>query len=168
MRKTATLVVALVLAGLAGAIPLCGQKQMAKSPRILSAKTVYFEDLTGADAVANATLAQLKKWGRFQIVREKEKADLVMVLSADPYKGGQLLQASGQTAQVDSTGHIEEDKVPTYLKLAPVRYAYLTVIDPKTGDNLWSDSHVWGGLLTGKNSAGERLMKELEKQVGKK
>jgi hypothetical protein len=39
------------------------------------------------------------------------------------------------------------------------------VIDPKTGNNLWSDSHIWGGLLTGTNSAGERLIKELQKQM---
>jgi len=26
---------------------------------------------------------------------------------------------------------------------------------------------VWGGLLTGRNSVGERLIKKLEKQVGK-
>jgi len=48
-----------------------------------------------------------------------------------------------------------------------VRDAYLTVIDPTTGKSLWSDSHVWGGLLTGKNSAGARLVQKLQKQIGK-
>ena len=43
----------------------------------------------------------------------------------------------------------------------------LTVIDPHTGENLWSDSHVWGGVLTGKNSAGERLVKELQGEMKK-
>jgi len=43
----------------------------------------------------------------------------------------------------------------------------LSVIDAKDGSLAWSDSHVWGGVLTGTNSAGARLVKKLEKQVGK-
>lgn len=144
-----------------------GQKQLAKSPKILSAKTVYFDDRTGVDAVGAAALAQLKKWGRFQLVQDKKLADLILLLSADPYNGGYIIFASGQTGSVDATGHVQEDRVPNYNKQAPVRDAYLTVIDPKTGQNLWSDSHVWGGLLTGANSAGERLVKKLQKQIGK-
>jgi hypothetical protein len=84
-------------------------------------------------------------------------------LSADPYKGGAILLADGRTATVEKTGKVAVDPVPNYNKAAPVRYAYLTVIDPKTGKSLWSDSHQWGGLLTGFNSVGERLVKSLEK-----
>jgi hypothetical protein len=97
----------------------------------------------------------------------QEFADLVLLLSADPYHGGYIIFASGQTGSVDSRGNVQEDRVPNYNKQAPVRDAYLTVIDPKTGRNLWSDSHVWGGLLTGANIVGERLVKKLEKQIGK-
>jgi hypothetical protein len=97
----------------------------------------------------------------------QELGDLVFLLSADPYHGGYIILASGQTGTVDSSGHVQEDRVPNYHKQAPVRDAYLTVINPKTGQNLWSASHVWGGLLTGKNSVGERLIKKLENQVGK-
>jgi glucose dehydrogenase len=43
--------------------------------------------------------------------------------------------------------------------------AYLTVIDAKTGANLWSAKHLWGGLVTGFNNVGERLVKEFEKQA---
>jgi hypothetical protein len=69
------------------------QKQSAKSPKILSAKTVYLDNRTGADAVGTAAVAQLKKWGRFQVVRDKL------------------------------------DLIPNYNRPAPVRDAYLTVID---------------------------------------
>jgi len=48
-----------------------------------------------------------------------------------------------------------------------VRAAYLTAIDPATGENLWSDSHVWGGLLTGFNSVGERLIRQFRKEIEK-
>ena len=146
--------------------PARGQKQLAQSPRILSAKTVYFDNKTGSDAVGKNTLAQLKKWGKFQIVAQREQADLIFLLSGDPYKGGSVTFASGQTGSVEN-GHVTEDAVPNYNKQSPTRYAYLTVIDPKTGDNLWSDKQLWGGLLTGFNSVGGRLIKELESQTKK-
>jgi hypothetical protein len=143
------------------------QKQLAKTPKILSAKTVYLDNQTGVEAVGNAAVAQLRKWGRFQIVHEKQTADLILLLSADPYNGGYIIFASGQTGSVDAHGNIEQDRIPNYNRLAPVRDAYLTVIDPRSGQNLWSDSHVWGGLLTGMNSAGARLVQKLQKQMGK-
>jgi hypothetical protein len=143
------------------------QKQLAKSPKILSANTVYFDNRTGDDAVGTAALAQLKRWGRFQVVRNKQSADLILLLSADPYHGGYIIFASGQTGTVDANGDIQEDVVPNYNRLAPVRDAYLTVIDPTTGKTLWTDSHVWGGLLTGKNSVGTRLVQKVQKQIEK-
>ncbi len=130
------------------------QKQLANSPKILSAKTVFFDNQTGVEAVGTAAVAQLRKWGRFQIVHDKQRADLILLLSADPYNGGYIIFASGQTGTMDKDGHIEQDRIPNYNRLAPVRDAYLTVIDPSTGTNLWTDSLVWGGLLTGKNSVG--------------
>jgi hypothetical protein len=167
MRKPAHLVVVFILANLVAPISAHAQKQEAKSPKILSAKAVYFDNRTGVDAVGAAALAQLRKWGRFQIVEDKKLADLIFLLSADPYNGGYIIFASGQTGTMDANGHIQEDRVPNYNRQAPVRDAYLTVIDPRTGQNLWSDSHVWGGLLTGANSAGERLVKKLEKQIAR-
>lgn len=133
----------------------------------MSAKTIYFDNQTGADAVGTAAVAQLKKWGRFQVVHDKHAADLILLLSADPYKGGYIIFASGQTGTIDADGHIQQDSIPNYNSLAPVRDAYLTVIDPDTGKSLWADSHVWGGLLTGKNSVGARLVQKLQKQIGK-
>src|ERR1700693_6193933 len=166
MRIPARLLVILTLTGLISPFSFAAQKQLARSPRILSAKTVYFNNQTGSDAVGKNALAQLKKWGRFQLVSDRKQADLIFLLSADPYKGGNIIFAGGQTGSTEN-GHVIEDPVPNYNKQSPTRYAYLTVIDPKTGDNLWSDKHLWGGLLTGFNSVGQRLVKELEKQTKK-
>lgn len=154
----------LAVAGLS-AYPLPAQKQLAQSPRILNAKTVCFLNRTGSDPVGDRALAQLKKWNRFQIVSQLKDADLVFLLSADPYKGGNVLLSSGQTGSLDDRGHISEDPVPNYNKASPARYAYLTVLDPKTGENLWSDQHAWGGLLTGFDSVGARLIAKLEKET---
>jgi len=101
-----------------------------------------------------------------RLVTDPKQADLIFLLSADSYKGGNIIFADGQTGNT-TEGHISEDPVPNYNKQSPTRYAYLTVIDAKTGDNLWSDKHQWGGLLTGFNSVGERLIRELQSQTKK-
>jgi hypothetical protein len=166
MRISERFFVIFFLTSLLVATPVLAQKQLAQSPRILSAKSVYFQNQTGSDAVGKNAMAQLKKWGKFQLVADPKLADLVFLLSADPYKSGNIIFASGRTGSTDDS-HISEDAVPNYNKQSPTRYAYLTVIDLKTGDNLWSDKHVWGGLLTGRNSVGERLIRELENQTKK-
>jgi hypothetical protein len=161
------LLVVIMFAGLISTPSSAAQKQLARSPRIMSAKTVYFDNQTGSDRVGSSALAQLKKWGKFQIVPDRKQADLIFFLSADPYKGGNIIMSGGQTGSIDSHGHIEEDPIPSYNKQSRTRYAYLTVIDPTTGENLWSEEHVWGGLLTGFNSVGNRLIRDLEKQTKK-
>jgi hypothetical protein len=165
MRISASFLAVAALSILTTVSPALAQKQLAQSPRILSSKTVYFENKTGSDAVGEKAIAQLKKWGKFQLVTDRKQADLIFLLSADPYRGGNLIMSGGQTGSIDDNGRITEDPVPNYHKQSPTRYAYLTVIDPKTGANLWSDKHLWGGLLTGFDSAGARLVRELEKQT---
>jgi hypothetical protein len=137
------------------------------SPTILAARTVFFEDRSGVPIVAVATLDELKKWGRFQIVADKAQADLILLLSASPPKGGHIIYSGGQTGTIEKSGAIDEDAVPNYHQSAPVRDAYLTVFDAKSGESLWTDSHIWGGLLTGRNSAGARLVTKLRKDMKK-
>lgn len=164
MPKSSLLV---LLIAILCATTIAAQKEAAKSPQILSAKSVYFKNATGSEKVGDSALAALKKWGKYQIVADASHADLIFLLSADPYKDGDLIFANGQTGNVDTSGNVTKDPTPNFNKLAPTRYAYLTVIDRNSGHVLWSDSHVWGGLVTGFNSAGARLIKELQNQTKK-
>ena len=152
----------------ASAVPIVAQIHPPPkiSPKIHAAKTVFFDDQTGVPAVGKDALAQLKKWGRFQIVTDKSQADLILLLSASPPKGGHVIYSGGQTGTIDS-GQIHEDPVPNYLSSGPARAAYLTVVDAKTGKSLWTDSHPWGGVLTGRNSAGARLISQLKREMKK-
>lgn len=134
-------------------------------PTILAAKTVFFDDQTGVPAVGNDALAQLRRWHHFQIVNDKSQADLILVLSASPPKGDHILYSGGQTGTIDNSGRIHEDSVPQYLVSGPPRATYLTAFDAKSGQSLWSDSRQWGGLLTGHNSAGARLITKLKKEM---
>lgn len=146
--------------------PSYSQKKAAHSPRIQNARIVYFENQAGSDAAGKAALDELTKWGKYQIAADKKSADLILLLSADPYHGGDVLLASGQTGTIQEGG-LKVDDVPNYNRSAPTRDVYLTVIDPHTGESLWSATHAWGGLLTGYNSAGARLIKKLESQTRK-
>jgi hypothetical protein len=108
MRISEAVSLMFILTSFLALAPARGQKQMAQSPRILSAKTAYFDNQTGSDAVGKNALAQLRKWGKFQLVTDRKQADLIFLLSADPYKGGNVIFASGQTGSVEN-GHVTED-----------------------------------------------------------
>ena len=132
MRNSSLPAVVLGLAFLLAPLAAECQKGSAKSPKIQSSKTVYFDDQTGIDAVRAAALAQLKKWGRFQLVQDKKSADLVLLLSADPYNGGYIIFASGQTGTVNS-GHVQEDRVPITLRRLPFVIRTSPSSTPKLG-----------------------------------
>jgi hypothetical protein len=151
-----SLCLALALLAILSAIPISSSAQhknlLETSPKIAAAKTIYFTDQTGNVAVANKALAELQKWGRFRIVNDPKSADLYVVLSAVRYSSDMTLFGHPMTS---------EDKAP------PPEFAFLAVVDPATQESLWSDSTRWGGVLTGINSAGARLVKKLKDQLSK-
>lgn len=163
MRPGPSLLAFGLAASLGCAIPLCPQELTLSPSPLASAKTIYFEDQSGVDAVGAKALEELAKWGRFGIVGDSKRADLIVLLVRDPDRGGNLIFANGQTGSIDPSGRVETDSAPTFNKLAPVSYAFLQVVNPRTGQEVWSASHRWGGLLTGFDTAGERLVKQLEK-----
>lgn len=148
-------------------ISSAGQKRSDLPPKILEAKSVYFNNRTGSVAVGRETLDQLKKWGRFQIVSDPKNADIILLLSVEAYRNGDIIFSGGQTGSIDTHGELKEDPIPNYNKQAPTRYAYLTVISPRSRRALWSADHQWGGLLTGFNSVGARLVNRLKKDIEK-
>ena len=120
------------------------------SPKILVAKSIYLDNETGYSAVGRDALRELTDWGRFQIVGQKQ-AQLLMILSTQEFNGDDFPDAG----EFDDT--IKLPRKP--------QNAFLTVIDKGTGDRLWIDSRPWGGLLTGANSAGRRLVARFRKHV---
>jgi len=170
MTHSVRLLIALTLFALALGVSASAQNShhQPKLPlKILLAKSAYFEDQTAWPAVGAKALSQLKKWGRFRIVQDKRQAELVLLLSEDPNRGGHVTVAGGQTGTVNRDGSIAEDSVPNFDPAAVTRYVYLTVMDPQTGEVLWKGSHRWGGLLTGFDSAGERVVKQFQKEISK-
>ena len=91
----------------------------------------------------------------FQVVRSRDQAELLFVLSSKIESEGIANPTVDRRFGPDLSFHF---------RYRPAN-AYLTVDDAVTGERLWSGSHAWGGLLTGFNSAGRRLVHRLRKQV---
>jgi hypothetical protein len=127
-------------------------KHPALSNKIMLAKSVYFDNETGDSAVGRDTLRELAEWGRFRVVG-KSDAQLVMVLSTEEFTDDEFAPASGGL-----------DVSTLHLPRKPLN-AFLTIIDKSTGDRVWIDSRPWGGVLTGANSAGRRLIARLRKTI---
>lgn len=126
--------------------------QEAKPPfvptKILQADTVYIDcsvcprGLAVADKTA---FKELRAWGRFRVLTDHKRADLIFMFSANPYLGDYLTRDG-------------PDKRPVF-----INFTIMTIIDPHTGDSLWTDSRRWGSWRVA--SATRDLIEELRNQM---
>jgi hypothetical protein len=87
MRWTALLIM------LCSSLPAMAVSKHAPLPdAVYAAKTVYISNQTGDQAALDMTYSELVKWKRYDVVGNKAKADLIIVLSAvsDPHQGGSV------------------------------------------------------------------------------
>ncbi len=159
-------------------------KHLPLPPQIAAAKTVYIDNESGISKLGDRCYTQIAKWGRFKVVSDPKDADLVFVLSAHEYTRGYVTSGGGSTSTVNTSGSVEATTIgdqttgtvrtsgtvkttsePTYTQPVTVSYTYLTVVDPKTGNSLWSDSKRWGNLYTGFHSATKSLVDDLMKRI---
>jgi len=97
--------------------------------KIKRATSVFIDCSACPRALAKAgTTAEqeLTNWKRFRIVTDPKQTDLIFLFSANPYMGDYLSRKGPDTRPARIDGVI------------------LTVIDPRTGEKLWSDSRKWG------------------------
>lgn len=141
------------------------KKHLPLAPQVISARTVFVDNQSGIAKLGDRAYEQLNKWGRLQVLQDRKQADLILLLSAREYDGGYVTTGGGTTGRVDENGNINTTNNPTYTAPVSVNYTYVTLIDPKTGDSLWSDSKRWGNLYTGFHSATKGLIDELMKRI---
>jgi hypothetical protein len=121
--------------------------------KVLSAKSIYIENHASARDT-DTVHEELKKWGRWEIVQDRAKADLVLVLSAQE---GQ--SSSGTTAVYDPTPAPGMGGAGTW-KYGTTHSAsggstHLELVEAKTGQTLYADT--WGTI--------RRTIKELRKRI---
>lgn len=127
------------------------QDSSATSPalgKIRRASTVFIDCSVCPRALSHSAVAAKKallSWDRFRIVDDPKQADLVFMFSANPYLGDYLTRKGPDTRPVR------------------IESTIMTVIDPHTGAELWSDSRRWGSLRVA--SATTDLIEELRNQL---
>ncbi len=134
---------------------------------ILEAETVYLDNRSGFPNIGDRAYDELTKWGHFRVVQNPKDADLIFLLSATEYRGGYVSTGSTQQqGRIDDSGNIEmSGETTTTSQPVVYRRTHLTVIDPKNGESLWSDSKPWGNLYTGFHSATRGLIKNLRERI---
>jgi hypothetical protein len=98
---------------------------------------------------ASTALEVLLSWDRFRIVQDRQKADVILLFSGNPYWGDYLTRDGPDPRPVFIDGVI------------------LTVIDPRTGKRLWADSRHWGSwrIRGATKDLIEELHDEMESQI---
>ena len=120
----------------------------ALSPVVMKAKTIYIDcDACprGMAAAWRAAFEALSDWGRFDIQPDPMHADLILIVSANPYLGDYLTRDG-------------PDQRPVYIKTT-----YMNVVDPHTGESLWGDSKELGSWLIPRST--KDLVNEFREQV---
>jgi hypothetical protein len=102
---------------------------------VVSARTVYVDNQTTSAELLNTAYTELSKWGRLQTVDTPQKADIVLRLTNGNYvkfvPGGENPPASKPKARNQDFAGADESVLPGSTRIS--------VIDPKTGNSLWSD-----------------------------
>jgi len=115
--------------------------------KIMQANYVYVDCVCprGLAAARDAALQQLQSWGRFHISQRRRQTDLVFLFSGNPYLGDYVTRDGPDDRPVE------------------VDFTIMTVIDPNTGQTLWTDSRRWGSLRV--RGATKDLIEELRQQM---
>ncbi|HXE32869.1 MAG TPA: hypothetical protein VN087_03070 [Verrucomicrobiae bacterium] len=104
--------------------------------KVLSARTIYVDNQTNDAELQDDALVGLNKWGRFDIVDSPQKADIVLRLfgsSIVKYVPGNDPAATYNVKPVSTNPAAGEE-------LAPPGCTRITVIEPKSGTALWSET----------------------------
>lgn len=128
--------------------------------KVLAAKTVYIENQTGQPDIADKAYTQLRRWGRYDIVDSKEKADLVIVFTLG-YSHSERENSDFVSLHNSSSGANTFGWVPSGTSTITWTWTQLRLVDPNTRAVMWADERVW----LRKHSATDELMEALRQRV---
>jgi hypothetical protein len=110
-------------------------KRASHPASVVSARTVYVDNQATTAELQNTAHTELSKWGRLQIVDTPQKADIVLRLS----NGNYLKFVTGEENPPTSKPKTFNEKFAGADEAVPPGSTRISVIDPKTGNSLWSD-----------------------------
>jgi hypothetical protein len=155
MRRVYRLLVTLLLAAFAITIVPAQEKEAAvqKKPafvppgaRLAAAKTALVKNTGGSEIPYNVIMSGLEGWGRFTLVEEPSKADIIVEVTSPQEDGGVSVSSKTRSGV---TGRMEESTTTSRnLSSGPIK---LVVYDAKTHVALWTASEQAKSALRQKN-----------------
>jgi hypothetical protein len=135
------------------ALPALGKDLKAPLPETLfQAKTVYIDNRSGESGLLDKAYTALKEWNRYEIIQDRAKADIVFVFTVSSEVRG-----SYTTGTVDDNGTVQATSAATR-----ARYTTMTVLDPVSGQILFSDTRRWHPFGSATKDAVKELRKRME------
>jgi hypothetical protein len=129
--------------------------------KVVAAKTVFFVNDSGTARFGDDLYRQLKSWNRWEVVSDREKADLILVLSASDTAPLTVTVKAGT-----NTGQSTSETKMTSSGRMDTQHWHLYVIDARTGDNLWrSDASMGGKLWRSWGSIAKSLVSDIQKRL---
>ena len=111
------------------------EKRGAVPEKVLSAKTIYVDNQTTDAELQYDAYMGLNKWGRYEIVDSRQKADVVLRLT-----GSSIVKfAPGGDPSATYHPNPVSEKSAAGEELAPPGCTRLALIEPKSGTTLWRD-----------------------------
>jgi len=144
-----TTAIVLGLSFLAAAAVLLS-KEEGKAPlptKVLEASTIYLTNDTGDTKALDSAYNALKKWGKYQIVQNRSKADLLLVLTE---KADYVYSMTTATIFSNQQGtYAQGSGVSVPIKS---RTFFLRLFDARTGESLWTERRLmyWTPAKTAK------------------
>ena len=148
------------------AMPGKGRKDVPPAPLptvIRDAKKIFLTNGGGSDLAYDAFYAEMKNWGKYQIVGSPDEADIIVELAYRVERGGTHVWSSTNTYTGATQVHSAEITDPQLV---------LTIYDGKSKESLWSAIDHRRLARRQKNrekeiiNSAQRLVDELKVRVG--
>ncbi len=142
--------------------------------KVTAAKAVFFVNDSGTARFGDDLYRQIKAWNRWDVVTDRGKADLVLVLSPSDTVPVVITTTSGTATATISEQSPYDARVTAAGNATKVTAAgnmqtqhwHLYVIDAKTGENLWrADASMGGKLWRSWGSIAKSLLTDIRQRL---
>ena len=138
------------------------EKMYAPLPdKVAAAKTVFFVNESGTARFGDDLFRQIKAWNRWDVVGDRDKADLILVLSPSDTVPIVVTTASATASaqHASGTGMTVSGNMQT-------QHWHLYILDAKSGENLWrADASMGGKLWRSWGSIAKSLLSDIQKRL---
>ena len=129
--------------------------------KVVAAKTVFFINESGTARFGDDLYRQIKAWNRWDVVTDRGKADLILVLSPSD-----TVPVVITTVSATASGESASATRMTAAGNMQTQHWHLYVMDAKTGENLWrADASMGGKLWRSWGSIAKSLLSDIQQRL---